>query len=193
LRRALPILEVALGRDHTDVAAILLDLAETVRRQGRYAEAQALAERGVKSMVALGDGPIVVGEALATLANTISSQGGYARAEPLLRRALTIFLRTVGENDLRTVFALTGLAAARAQQGDYAEADVFVQRALRIEENVGGPDSLLHAITLIEYAKVLRHNGQKRHATEMEKEAHALFGRSRKASAKATIDVSELK
>jgi hypothetical protein len=31
------------------------------------------------------------------------------------------------------------------------------------------------------------------YATEMEKEAHALFGRSRKDSAKATVDVSELK
>jgi tetratricopeptide (TPR) repeat protein len=91
LRRALPILEAALGRDHPGVAAIFIDLAETVRRQGRYAEAQALAERGVKSMAALGDGPIVVGDALVTLANTISSQGRYARAEPLFRRALTIF------------------------------------------------------------------------------------------------------
>jgi tetratricopeptide (TPR) repeat protein len=144
-------------------------------------------------MAALGDGPIVVGEALATLADTISSQGGYARAEPLFRRALAIFLRTIGENDMRTASALTRLAIARAKQGDYAEADVLIQRALRIEENVGGPDSLMRGVTLIEYAKVLRHNGQKRHATEMEKEAHALFGRSRKASAKATIDVSELK
>jgi tetratricopeptide (TPR) repeat protein len=193
LRRALPILEATLGRDHPDVAAILVDLAETVRHQGRYAEAQALAERGVKAMAALGDGPIVVGEALATLANTISSQGGYARAEPLFRRALTIFLRTVGENDRRTASALTCLAITRAKQGDYVEADVLIQRALRIEQNVGGPDGLLRGITLIEYAKVLRHSGQKRHATEMEKEAHALFARSRKASAKATVDVSELK
>jgi tetratricopeptide (TPR) repeat protein len=164
-----------------------------VRRQGRYAEAQALAERGVKAMAALGDGPIVVGEALTTLANTISSQGGYARAEPLSRRALAIFLRTVGENDMRTASALTGLAIARAKQGGYGEADVFIQRALRIEESVGEPDSLLRAITLSEYAKVLRNSGQKRHATEMEKEAHALFARSRKASAKAMVDVSELK
>lgn len=142
---------------------------------------------------ALGDGPIVVGEALTTLASAISSQGGYAKAEPLYRRALTIFLRTGGENDMRTATALTGLAIARAKQEDYAEAEVLIQRALRIEENVAGPDSLLRAITLIEYAKVLRHNGQKRNAMEMEKEAHALFGRSRKASAKATVDVSELK
>jgi tetratricopeptide (TPR) repeat protein len=193
LRRALPNLEAALGRDHPDVGAILVDLAETVRRQGRYAEAQVLAERGVKAMAALGDGPIVVGEALATLANTISSQGGYARAEPLFRRALTIFSRTVGENDIRTASTLTGLATARAKQGDYAEADVFIQRALRIEESVGGPNSPERVVTLIEYAKVLRHNGQKRHATEMEKEARALFARSRKATAKATVDVSELK
>jgi tetratricopeptide (TPR) repeat protein len=39
-RRAIPILEATLGRDHPDVAAILVDLAETVRRQGRYAEAR---------------------------------------------------------------------------------------------------------------------------------------------------------
>jgi tetratricopeptide (TPR) repeat protein len=193
LRRALRILEATRGRDHPDVAVTLLDLAETVRRQGRYAEAQALAERGVKSMDALGDGPIVVGEALATLANTISSQGGYARAEPLFRRALTIFLRTVGENDLRTASALTCLAIARAKQEDYAEADALHQRALSIEERVAGPNSPLRAITLIEYAKVLRHNGQKRHATEMEKEAHVLLGRFKNASAKATVDVSELK
>jgi hypothetical protein len=83
---------------------------------------------------------------------------------------------------MRTASAFTCLAAGRAKQGDYAEADALIQRALRIEENAGGPDSLLHAVTLIEYSKVLRHNGQKRHATEMEKEAQALFGRSRKAS-----------
>lgn len=44
LRRALPILEATRGRDHPDVASVLIDLAETVRRQGRYAEAQALSE-----------------------------------------------------------------------------------------------------------------------------------------------------
>lgn len=58
---------------------------------------------------------------------------------------------------------------------------------------MGGPEGLLHAITLIEFAKVLRHNGQRRYATEMEKEARALFGRYRQARAKATVDVSELK
>ena len=138
-------------------------------------------------------GPIVIGEGLAVLANSISSQGGYARAEPLYRRALTIFLRTGGENNMRTASALIGLAMARAKQDDWAEAAVLHRRALRIEENVAGPDSAHRAITLTEYAKVLRHTGEKRRAAEMEKAAHELYGRLRNASARATVDVSELK
>ena len=77
----------------------------------------------------------------------------------------------------------------RAKRGDYAEADVLYQRALHIEQNVDGPDSKQRAITLTEYAKVLRHNGQKRRATEMEKEARAVLDRYRNAIAPTTIDI----
>ncbi len=192
-RRVLRILEAKRGPDHPDVGFVLLNLAETVRRPGHYVEAQSLAERGVKLMeAAFGNGAILVGEALTTLASAISSQGGYSKADPLYRRALAILLRAGDENDLRTAAALTGLAIARAKLGDYAEAEALHQRALIIEET-SAPGSLLRVITLSEYAKVLRHRGQKLRAANLEKEAHAHLGRFKIASAKNTVDVSELK
>jgi len=104
-----------------------------------------------------------------------------------------IFTRYGGENDMRTASALTGLAITLAKQDDYGEANGLIQRAIRIEENSEDHDSLLHAITLAEYAKVLRHSGDKRQATEIEKQARGVFGRLEKAGVKTTVDVNELK
>jgi len=193
MRRVLSITESVKGRDHCDLAAVLLDLSAIVRTQHRYREAELLAARGQKIAEAtVGEETVVNAQGLCILAGAISAQGGYTNAEPLYRRALTIFLRAVGEDDLRTASALSDLATLRCKQGDDAEASLLYKRALRIEERLSR-DTLQMATTLSSYAKVLRHQKLRHQAAEMEQKARVVLDAFQTNSAARTVDAAELK
>src|SRR5262249_4944901 len=80
-KRALTILEKALGANHPDVAWTLNDLALVYRGQGKYGEAEALFKRALTIREkALGASHAHVGQTLNNLANVYRDQGKYDEA-----------------------------------------------------------------------------------------------------------------
>ncbi len=91
-RRALAILEKALGPEHPIVATSLNSLAELYRDQSQYAKAEPLYQRALAIREkALGPEHPDVAMSLNNLAGLYDeTQGQYAEAEPLHVRALAI-------------------------------------------------------------------------------------------------------
>jgi tetratricopeptide (TPR) repeat protein len=110
-KRALAILEKALGANHPDVGWTLNDLALVYRGQGRYGEAEGLNERALAILEkALGASHAQVGQALNDLGNVYRDQGKYVEAEEFLKRALAIREKALGTSHPRVAVSLANLA-----------------------------------------------------------------------------------
>ena len=178
-RRALEILEKALGPDHRNVAASLNDLAELYRTQGRYAEAERLHQRALEILEkALGPDHPEVAASLNNLAGLHYAQGRYAEAEPLHQRALGIREKALGPDHRNVATSLNDLAELYRTQGRYAEAEPLHQRALEIVEKALGPDHPHVAVKLNGLARL--YDAQGRYA-----EAEPLYQRALEISEKA--------
>ncbi len=81
VRRALEIMEAALGPEHPHVATTLNNLAALLQAQGKYAEAEPLYRRALAiDEAALGPEHPSVAAMLASLAFLLEAQGKYAEA-----------------------------------------------------------------------------------------------------------------
>lgn len=90
-RRALGILENALGPENLKVADALTDLGQLCTAQDRYAQAESLYRRALAIQEkALGVEHYRVAETLNDLAHLYIAQGLHDQAEPLVRRVAMI-------------------------------------------------------------------------------------------------------
>jgi tetratricopeptide (TPR) repeat protein len=157
LKRALAILEKALGPDHPDVARCLSNLATIYRNQARYAEAESLFIRALAILErSLGPDHEDVAIPLNSLANVYYDQGRYADAEPMFLRALAISEKALGPDDPAVAHALNNLANVYRDHSRYAEAEPLHTRALAIREKALGPDHPFVATSLNSLANVYR-------------------------------------
>jgi CHAT domain-containing protein len=117
-KRALAILEKALGPSHPNVALVLISLAVVRRHQGKYAEAEALLQRALAIQEqTFGPNHPDVALILNNLANVRRDQGKYAEAEALLKRSLAIREQGLGPNHPDVVQSLNNLAGAYQSAG----------------------------------------------------------------------------
>jgi len=178
-RRALEIVEKALGPEHPDVAASLNNLALLYHRQGRYAEAEPLYRRALEIREkVLGPEHPGVATSLNNLAALYYSQGRYAEAEPLYRRAREILEKALGPEHPDVAASLNNLALLYDSQGRYAEAEPLLRRAREIREKTLGLEHPNVATSLNNLAELYRAQG--RYA-----EAEPLYRRALEISEKA--------
>ena len=125
-RRALRLMERAVGPDHPDVAAILNSLAAIALDRAEYAEAEALFGRSARIMDAVkGDDTDIARvriQSLGNLAAVLRIRGRYDEAEPLLRQALALAEEALGPRDVEVGSLLNQLAVLHKYQGRFAEA-----------------------------------------------------------------------
>jgi class 3 adenylate cyclase/tetratricopeptide (TPR) repeat protein len=172
LKRALAILEKALGADHPDVARCLSNLATIYRNQARYAEAESLFIRALAILErSLGPDHPDIARRLSNLATIYRNQARYAEAESLFIRALAILERSLGPDHEDVAIPLNSLANVYYDQGRYADAEPMFLRALAISEKALGPDDPAVAHALNNLANVYR--DQSRYA-----EAEPLYTRA---------------
>jgi len=96
-KRAIAIMEKAVGLDSAAIAPELSNLAALCERQGRYAEAEPLFKRALElSEKSLGPNHPDVGKYLNNLATLYERQDRHADSEPLFRRALAIYEKAAG-------------------------------------------------------------------------------------------------
>lgn len=131
-------------------------------RDGKYAEAAALAQAQLESLEKkFGPAHRDVGSALSNLGHAYANQGREGEAEPLFKRAIAILEKTVGSDSPEVAAAMTNLAALYQRQERYADAGPLFKRALAARErslSSGHPDlgqSLNNLAT--HYEKLGRH------------------------------------
>jgi tetratricopeptide (TPR) repeat protein len=106
-RRALAVMEKALGPDHPDTATALNNLAELLEDKGDHAGAERLLRRALAIREkALGPDHTDTAMSLGNLAALLKSKGDYAGAEPLFRRALAIREKELGPDHPDTAISL---------------------------------------------------------------------------------------
>ncbi len=108
------------GPKKPSTAALLNNLAELYRAQGKYAEK------------ALGPEHPDVAKSLNNLAGLYYDQGRYAEAEPLYQRALAIVEKALGPEHPHVATSLQNYAALLRETGRTEEADEMEARAKAI-------------------------------------------------------------
>jgi CHAT domain-containing protein/tetratricopeptide (TPR) repeat protein len=154
-KRALVILETALGASHSDVGRTLNNLALVYRAQGKYREAEGLLERALAIREkALGASHPDVGQTLNNLANLYLHEGKYVEAEELCRRALVIREKALGAGHPVVADTLNLLAGVYQAQGKYTKAEGLHKRALPMYEKAYGENhpavaQALHTLAMV--------------------------------------------
>ena len=117
-----------------DLAAVSAKIAE-LSRAGKYAEAEALAQRQLESLEkSRGAFDRDVAAALNNLAELYGHQGRDAEAEPLLKRSIAILEKAAGLDSAVMAPELNNLAALYQRQERYADAEPLFKRALAMRE-----------------------------------------------------------
>jgi CHAT domain-containing protein len=120
-------------QDHPDVANSLNNLAEALRKQEKYADAETLHREALamrRRLYGKQHHPYLAGS-LNNLGIVLQAQGKYAEAEALHREALAMIRRLYAQQDhpdLAT--SLQNLATVLQQQGKYADAEKPYREAL---------------------------------------------------------------
>ena len=133
--------------DHPhDYGLIIEALGESLRRQGRYAEAVPVLERalGERKFRFHASHP-ELGDVLNSLGRTYTALGRYDDAEPLLQKALSIRQAQFGENSEEAGYCHGNLASLYSQQKRVDEAEKHFEKSISIFEERKGAE---HANTL---------------------------------------------
>ena len=140
-KRAIAILDKAVGLDSPEAAPELNNLAALYQRQERYAEAEPLFKRALAIREkSLGRDHPDVGQSLNNLATLYEKQGRHGDSEPLFKRALAIYEKAAGPQHPAVATLLNNLGQVDKVQSRYAEAEPLIKRSLAIREKVLGPD-----------------------------------------------------
>ncbi len=141
-KRALAIMEKAVGLDSVDIAIELNNLAALYQRQQRYAEAEPLFKRALAlSERSLPANHPDIGRALNNLATNYEKQDRHAESEALTRRALALYEK-VAPDSPAVATLLNNLGQIVKVEGRYAEAEPLIKRSLAIREKVLGRDHI---------------------------------------------------
>lgn len=138
--QVLSILEKIHGREHSEVATALNNLAELYRETGDYERAESLFKSAlaIQKRASGPEHPEVV-TLLNNLAMLYQGMGNYAQAKPLYNQALSITEKRLGPRHLGLTTPLNNLAELYREMGDFTNAEPLHWRALRLTERALGP------------------------------------------------------
>ncbi|KAF7970264.1 hypothetical protein HWV62_24530 [Athelia sp. TMB] len=149
------------GVDGAETLAIVQNLGELCRGQGRYDEAAALFDRalvGNQRLFGANDARTLL--AMYSIAFLYDQQGKYADAEILYQRTLAGQESQLGVNHRYTRLSSHRLAVLYMKQGKYAEAETLFQKSLAGKEKQLGADHLDTLRTVSGIAELYKHQGR---------------------------------
>jgi tetratricopeptide (TPR) repeat protein len=171
-RRALEISAKAFGKEHSNYAICLNNLALVYRLQGKYDEAIEL-YRQAKDIFekTLGKEHPDNAVHLNNLANVYQLQGKYDEAIELYKQALGIGKKTIGKEHPNYAIRLNNLASVYQSQGKYDKAIEIYKNAKNITEKTLGKEHPDYAIRLSNLANVYEKQGKYKEALDLVEEA----------------------
>lgn len=179
LRKSLPLVEQALGREHPDYGAFLNNLGDALRQQGKYAEAEHLLRDSLSiHAIGLGRDHPAYATTLNGLAGALIGQGKYAEAERHFRESIHVKAMALGPEHPSVGTSLHNLAVALAAQGKYPEAEAVIHDALALKEKVLGREHPDHGRLLQSLAFILSTQGKHAEAEHVLRASLPLFERA---------------
>ena len=146
-KRAIVLLEEALGREHSSVGQAVGNLGALLNEAGRYAEAEPLLRRGLAIAAAQPTkDPVVIGVIQDNLAGLLRIVGRHAEARKLHQQALTLFEQALPPTHPRLATARNNFGRFLIDIGAHAEAEKEIKLSLRLTETIFGTDSFNVAV-----------------------------------------------
>ena len=157
-----------LGREDSRLADSLYLKAETVRRFGRFAEADTLHQRAfdIRRRQVEPD-PLSIAQSMYALGELRRQQARYKDSESFAQQALTIRESVLGPDDPLVASSLRSLAEVDRVSGRYPRAEQSLLRAIAIAERTVGPEHPDMAANLSNLANVYRTQGRLNDADEL--------------------------
>lgn len=160
-RQSLTILEKSLGLNSPELADGLSELAELLKSQGQYLEAESLLRRALAIREQLfGSAYAGAADSFSNLADLYQDEGKYLEAESLYRQALTKKEKEFGPNNFSVASVLNSLGRNLAHQGRYSEAETLFRRMSAINEMSSGNQSITFASSLVSLAQLYGDQGR---------------------------------
>ena len=174
-RDALTALRSGTTASPADMATASVWLADAVRGQGRYPEAEALYRQALAARgKALGPRHPDTALVMEDLAVALLFEGRYNEAESLLRPALAVDEKALGPEDVAVARCENSLARLLRLEGRYAEAEPHFRRALAIREKTLGPEHPDTATSLNNLGNMLWSEGRLAEAEPLFRRALAI-------------------
>ena len=157
--QAVELRRAAVGEQHIDYVAALLELGQFLDRSNRHEEAVAILGRSLELVTEAGleddalRGEFVLGVSLVALADAHRARGDLADAERLYRDAITFYRTFPHVSAEREHELIARVANVRSQHGDYEEAKDLYREALNAKELLLGTENPDYAGTLRELAE----------------------------------------
>jgi serine/threonine protein kinase len=130
-----------LGADDPQTLSAMDDLAWTLDRQSRFAEAEKLQRETLdRRRGVLGPEHPDTLQSMMHLADTLGYQGRYLEAEKLQRTALNLKQRVLGPEHPDTLMSMSNLTSILGAEARYREAEELQRRTLEIRRRVLGPE-----------------------------------------------------
>ncbi|MGO9463215.1 MAG: tetratricopeptide repeat protein [Isosphaeraceae bacterium] len=165
------------------------DLARTLYHEGRYAEAQPLAEWALSVREAdPKTSPEVLFQCTYALAVIHAAQAHYNDAEPLLKRAIAFQEKSIGEEHINMAVTLEMLACVYADMQRYTQAESLFRRVIAIRERTKPDENLELAQTAMNFAELFRRMRQPDEADKWESRAKAIQKNVADKARKARLD-----
>jgi tetratricopeptide (TPR) repeat protein len=159
-RRALTILQTALGEEHPDTVMSMGNLATTLWHQGDLHDARLLQEMTLEiCRRKQGEEHSDTLTAMNNLATTLWAQDDLPGARSLEEEALDIRRRVFGEEDLDTLTAMDNLAGTLWRQGDLPGARLLQEKTLDISRRLLREEQLDTLKFMNNLASTLRQQG----------------------------------
>ncbi len=177
-REALAMSIEAHGEVHPDTAALVNDLGDAIRKQGRLKEAEPLYRRALALRRTLYTGDNAdIAQTLNHLGRLLHQQGKPAEAEPILREALAMRRRLYPDGHAEVAASLGSLAKALVDLGRLGEASAKMREAYEMLRALYGDDHPYTAGSLASYAEIVATSGDRVTAIRLYREALALSRR----------------
>ncbi|HOY19014.1 MAG TPA: tetratricopeptide repeat protein [Haliscomenobacter sp.] len=176
---AIAIREKALGKQHSDYAGALNNLAILYKSMGKYDQAEPLYLEAMETRKkALGKEHPNYAASLYNLALFFQDIGKYEKAELLLLEAKDIFGKVRGKEHPDYAASMNGLALIYMDMGKYEKAEALYLEAKTIREKVQGKDNSDYAEILNNLASLYRSMGNYEKAEQLHLEAIAIKGKT---------------
>jgi tetratricopeptide (TPR) repeat protein len=178
--RAIPLFEEAVGirrqerpLDNGRIAVALANLARALTDAGHLISAEADLQQAVELSESGGEARAVeTADILVQFGNfALAAKSDPARAAELFGKALDIYRKAIGNQNLQVAGALNGLASAANWMSDYPLAEHYEREALAIFQETVSRNHPDHAIALATLGSILTQRGKYAEAEQVLNEA----------------------